>query len=294
MIKSMTGFGRGEYCDEKRNVTVEIKSVNHRYLDLSVRTSRKYPFVEDAVKNAVKEVVKRGKVDISVSVENLKDDDVEITLNEGLALSYKENIERIAEICNLPVEVKISQIASMNDVLKTSAKVEDEDELMSSIISATKSAVANLDSMRKIEGESLAKDILSRGDFIREIKNEIAERADVVPKAYAAKLKDRIANLLEGAVEIPEDRIMVEAAIFADKCNVDEELTRLDSHLDQLATIITESENPEGKKLDFLIQEMNREANTTGSKANDIQITNKVILLKAEIEKVREQVQNIE
>lgn len=294
MIKSMTGFGRGEYCDEKRNVTVEIKSVNHRYLDLSVRTSRKYSFVEDAVKNAVKEVVKRGKVDISVSVENLKDDDVEITLNEGLALSYKENIERIAEICNLPVEVKISQIASMNDVLKTSAKVEDEDELMSSIISATKSAVANLDSMRKIEGESLAKDILSRGDFIREIKNEIAERADVVPKAYAAKLKDRIANLLEGAVEIPEDRIMVEAAIFADKCNVDEELTRLDSHLDQLATIITESDNPEGKKLDFLIQEMNREANTTGSKANDIQITNKVILLKAEIEKVREQVQNIE
>ncbi len=294
MIKSMTGFGRGEYSDGKRTVTVEIKSVNHRYNDISVRMPRRYSFVEDKLKKTIKESVKRGKLDVSVMVENLTESDVTIRLNEPVAAQYMENLARLKDLYRVDGEIDIALLASLPEVLKQIPDVEDEEEMTRCILTPAAEAAAELDRMRRIEGEKLAQDLLMRADLIKDLVAQIEEKAEDVPKEYAAKLRERIAELLEGSVEIPEDRIMVEAAIFADKCNITEELTRLRSHMDQMKQIITESTGADGKKLDFLVQEMNREANTIGSKANNIDVTSLMLQIKAEVEKIREQVQNIE
>ena len=188
----------------------------------------------------------------------------------------------------------LSLIAQMPEVLKQIPDVEDEEEMTRCILTPVLQAAENLEEMRAEEGRKLAQDLLMRADLIRELVSRIEVKADDVPREYAKRLRDRIGELLEGSVEIPEDRIMVEAAIFADKCNITEELTRLKSHMDQMKTIITESSGADGKKLDFLVQEMNREANTIGSKANNLEITSLMLQIKAEIEKIREQVQNIE
>ena len=294
MIKSMTGFGRGEYSDGKRTGTVEIKSVNHRYNDISVRMPRRYSFVEDKLKKTIKESVKRGKLDVSVMVENLTESDVTIRLNEPVAAQYMENLARLKDLYRVDGEIDIALLASLPEVLKQIPDVEDEEEMTRCILTPAAEAAAELDRMRRIEGEKLAQDLLMRADLIKDLVAQIEEKAEDVPKEYAAKLRERIAELLEGSVEIPEDRIMVEAAIFADKCNITEELTRLRSHMDQMKQIITESTGADGKKLDFLVQEMNREANTIGSKANNIDVTSLMLQIKAEVEKIREQVQNIE
>lgn len=293
MIKSMTGFGRGEYNDGKRNIIVEIKSVNHRYSDISVKMPRRYSFVEDKIKNTVKEKIKRGKVDVSVMVENLTENDVHISLNTMLAQQYYDNLRSLQETFGVSGEITLSMLAGMPDVLKAIPDVDDEEEMTRCILQPVREAAANLEAMRSVEGEKLAADLLMRGGLIKDLVDQIEERADLVPKAYTEKLRDRIKELLAGNVTVPEDRILVEAAIFADKCNITEELTRLRSHMDQMRSIIENSSQPDGKKLDFLVQEMNREANTIGSKANDIQITSLMLQIKAEIEKIREQVQNI-
>lgn len=290
----MTGFGRGEYQDEKRNVIVEIKSVNHRYSDINVKMPRRYSFVEDKVKAQIKENVKRGKLDVSIMVENLEESDLCIKLNKAVARQYFDNLKEIKEEFDVSGEITLQYLSSLPDVLKSIPDVEDEEEITRSILAAVKEASENLEKMRAVEGQKLADDLISKGENIKAVLDKIEERAPQVPKAYAQKLKNRIEDLLAGSVQIPEDRIMVEAAIFADKCSIDEEITRLNSHIDQLKAIITKSTQPDGKKLDFLVQEMNREANTIGSKANDIEITNMMLQIKAEIEKVREQVQNIE
>ena len=294
MIKSMTGFGRGEYSDGKRTVTVEIKSVNHRYNDISVRMPRRYSFVEDKLKKTIKESVKRGKLDVSVMVENLTESDVTIKLNEPVAAQYIENLRRLKDEFDVKGKIDLALLASMPEVLKQIPDVEDEEEMTRCILTPAAQAAEALDLMRRIEGEKLAEDLLMRADLIKDLVSQIEVKAEDVPKEYAAKLRDRIAELLEGNVEIPEDRIMVEAAIFADKCNITEELTRLRSHMDQMKQIITESTGADGKKLDFLVQEMNREANTIGSKANNLDVTSLMLQIKAEVEKIREQVQNIE
>ena len=294
MIKSMTGFGRGEYSDGKRTVTVEIKSVNHRYNDISVRMPRRYSFVEDKLKKTIKESVKRGKLDVSVMVENLTESDVTIKLNEPVAAQYIENLRRLKKEFDVKGKIDLVLLASMPEVLKQIPDVEDEEEMTRCILTPAAQAAEALDLMRRIEGEKLAEDLLMRADLIKDLVSQIEVKAEDVPKEYAAKLRDRIAELLEGSVEIPEDRIMVEAAIFADKCNITEELTRLRSHMDQMKQIITESTGADGKKLDFLVQEMNREANTIGSKANNLDVTSLMLQIKAEVEKIREQVQNIE
>ncbi|MDD6042394.1 MAG: YicC family protein [Eubacteriaceae bacterium] len=297
MIKSMTGFGRGEYNDGKRSIIVEIKSVNHRYSDISVKMPRRYSFVEDKVKAAVKDKIKRGKVDVSIMVENLTENDVTIKLNTMLAKQYYEKLEELQDAFDFSDShsgISLKMLAGMPDVLKAIPDVEDEEEMTKCILEPVREAAADLESMRSIEGEKLAQDLIYRGGLIKELVDKIEERADEVPKAYAVKLKERIEALLEGNITVPEDRIMVEAAVFADKCNVTEELTRLNSHMDQMKNIIENSKEPDGKKLDFLVQEMNREANTIGSKANDITVTNLMLQVKAEIEKIREQVQNIE
>lgn len=294
MIKSMTGFGRSEYSDEKRNVTVEIKTVNHRYFDVNCRVPRRYSFVEDKLKALIKETVKRGKVEVSVAVENLTDGDTTISLNLDIAKAYIDRLNELKANFQLNGEVDLTYVATLPEVMKSMAKVADEEEILNAILTPTEMAANNLNEMRLIEGEKLAKDILRRKEVVAGIVAKIAERAASVPAAYRLKLEERLNELLDKKIEIPEDRIITELAIFADKCNIDEEITRLKSHLSQFESIVMESGQPDGKKMDFIIQEMNREANTIGSKANDLEITNMVIEIKAEIEKIREQVQNIE
>ncbi|MFQ9892681.1 MAG: YicC/YloC family endoribonuclease [Emergencia sp.] len=294
MIKSMTGFGRGEYNDGKRNIIVEIKSVNHRYSDITVKMPRRYSFAEDKIKNTVKEKIKRGKVDVSIMVENLTENDVNIKLNTMAARQYYDNLKELQQTFDVSGEITLQFLATMPDVMKSVPDVENEEEMTRCILQPVREASANLEEMRSIEGEKLAKDLVMRGDIIKGLVDEIEERAEEVPKAYTEKLRERIKELIGSSVTVPEDRILVEAAIFADKCNITEELTRLNSHMDQMKSIIAESKQPDGKKLDFLVQEMNREANTIGSKANDIKVTSLMLQVKAEIEKIREQVQNIE
>ena len=294
MIKSMTGFGRSEYSDGKRNITVEIKSVNHRYSDISVKMPRRYGFAEDKVKNIVKSRLRRGKIDVSIMVENITENDINIKLNEPIARQYYENLKTLQSTFELCGDISLRLLATMPDVMKAIPDVDDEEEITGAILIPVEEAAANLENMRTIEGEKLAEDLLIKGENIKTLLDKIAERAPLVVVDYTAKLRERIAELLAGSAVVPEDRILTEAAIFADKCAIDEEITRLNSHLLQLKKIIGSDNEAEGKKLDFLVQEMNREANTIGSKANDITITNYLLEIKSEIEKIREQVQNIE
>lgn len=294
MIKSMTGFGRGEYTDGKRNITVEIKSVNHRYSDISVKMPRRYAFAEDKIKSAVKGKLRRGKVDVSVMVENITENDINIRLNEPIARQYYENLIKLKNSFDVDGNISLQLLATMPDVMKAIPDVEDEEEIIKAILIPVEQAADSLEKMRSAEGEKLAEDLLKKGGNIKEILDKIEEREPLVVKDYMERLRSRITELLDGNATVPEDRILTEAAIFADKCAIDEEITRLNSHLLQLEKIIKNGNEAEGKKLDFLVQEMNREANTIGSKANDITITGYMLEIKSEIEKIREQVQNIE
>ncbi|MCQ2561722.1 MAG: YicC family protein [Clostridia bacterium] len=295
MAKSMTGFGRGVYEDEKRAVTVEIKSVNHRSSDITVKMPRRYQFAEESIKAIVKSAAPRGKIDVSVNVDNIAADDTDIRLNLELAKRYFEVLKTIKEeIPEVNGEPSLSMVAGFPEVVKTSAAEEDEEEILKALTSAAKMAAENLDAMRIVEGRKLIEDMLARTDFIEKTVLEIEEYAPQVAVNYTNKMKERIKDLLGEDAVIPEDRILLEAAVFADKSNITEEIVRLKSHCGQMRSITADESQPVGKKLDFLVQEMNRESNTIGSKANDINITNNVLILKAEVEKIREQVQNIE
>lgn len=294
MIKSMTGFGRGEYSDGKRNVIAEIKTVNHRYADVNVKMPKRYSFAEEKIKAIVKERVKRGKVEVSIIVENLTEEDTTVKLNTLVASQYVENLKELQRTYDLKGDIDIQLVANMPDVLKAIPDVENEEEVTTVINGAVAEAAKALDDMRGIEGNKLAEDLLMRGDLIRDLVKKIDTRAPKVAEEYTQKLLNRIKELVGDQVDVPEDRILVEAAVFADKANITEELVRLDSHMIQLKNILNSSDGPCGKKLDFLVQEMNREANTIGSKSNDMEITALMLETKSEIEKIREQVQNIE
>ena len=217
-----------------------------------------------------------------------------IKLNEPIAKQYYENLKMLQSNFDLCGEISLRLLATMPDVMKAIPDVEDEEEITKAILIPVSEASSNLENMRQIEGEKLAEDLIEKGEKIKCILDKIAERAPGVVKDYTARLRERITELLDGNANLPEERILTEAAIFADKYSIDEEITRLNSHLLQLKKILKEGKEAEGKKLDFLVQEMNREANTIGSKANDITITNHMLEIKSEIEKIREQVQNIE
>ncbi|MDO4860137.1 MAG: YicC/YloC family endoribonuclease [Bacillota bacterium] len=294
MIKSMTGFGRSEYSDEKRSVTAEVRSVNHRYCDVSVKMPRRYSFAEETLKKAVKEILSRGKIDVSISVVNLTEDDVTVKLNTSVAEQYRSSLTELKEQFGLQDEISLELIAGLPDVMKTVPEIEDEDAITEALKIPVVEAVKKLDAMRQLEGEKLKEDLLKRREIIKEITGKIKERAPLVVEEHKQKLEDRISQLLDKSVEIPEDRLAVEVAVFADKCDITEELVRLDSHMDQMQKILGEGKQAVGKRLDFLVQEMNREANTIGSKANDLEITNYMLTIKSEVEKIREQVQNIE
>ncbi len=293
MIKSMTGFGRGEYRDEKRSVLAEIRSVNHRYCDINVRIPKKYSFAEEAVKKTVKEFFRRGKADVSIMFEQLSDADVEYQLNTDLAAKYLEKIGELADAFRMNKEISLEFLAGVPDILKPVPAVEDEEQITAAIVGAVTAAAQNHYQMSCTEGSRLEQDILMRGELILQEVAEIEERSPAVVKEYMEKLRSRISEMLDGA-GIEETRILQEAAVFSDKINVTEEIVRLRSHIGQLGEIINGASEPVGKKLDFLVQEMNREANTIGSKANDIAITRHVLTIKSEVEKIREQVQNIE
>lgn len=294
MIKSMTGFGRAEASGSKRNIVVEMRSVNHRYCDITVKMPRRYAFAEESIKTEVKRIIKRGKLDVSVMVENTTDSDINIRLNTPVAGQYYDNLRRLQKEFDVSGDISLEYLASMPDVLKPIPDVEDESDITRAILGPVRLAAQKLDEMRITEGEKLAEDLLSRGSVIQGFIGEISACADDVPKAYAEKLRLRIKELVGDSAELPEERIAIEAAIFADKCSIAEELTRLSSHMEQMKAIIAEDGQPDGKRLDFLVQEMNREANTIGSKANDLHITEIMLRIKAEVEKIREQVQNIE
>lgn len=294
MIKSMTGFGRSEKSDGKRNVIVEMKAVNHRYSDINFKMPRRYSFAEERLKAIVKGVARRGKIDVSVIVENITEDDTTVKLNTMVARQYYDNLKELAVRFDLPADISLPFLASLPDVLKAVPDLEDEEAIFRSLAEPVARAAEKLDEMRIAEGARLAEDIIMRGGLLRDMVKRVKARSPEVTAAYMEKLKDRITELIGSSAAITEDRILLEAAVFADKCGVTEEVVRLDSHICQLEDIISKSNQPDGKKLDFLVQEMNREANTIGSKANDIEITNLVLDMKSEIEKIREQVQNIE
>lgn len=295
MIKSMTGFGRGEYSDGKRNIIVEIRTVNHRYSDISIRMPRRYTFAEEKIKAAIKETVSRGKMDVSVIVENLTEDDVKVKLNIPVANQYYDNLKQLKDEFDVTGDISLQFLATLPDVMKSTPDVEDEEKVTESLVIPVREAVANLDRMRCAEGEKLAEDIIMRGHLIGDMVCGIEEYAPQVAESYMIRLKEKITDFIADAASFPEDRILAEAAIFADKSNITEEIVRLKSHIKQLENIISGSKKETvGKKLDFLVQEMNREANTIGSKANSLDITNTVLDIKSEIEKIREQVQNIE
>ena len=291
MIRSMTGFGRGEYADDFSKVTVEIRSVNHRYLDIFVRMPRKYAFAEEAVKAAVKERASRGKVEVGIMVDNTGQSDSDVKLDTELAAKYYDALSELLSSFDFGDEsrVSLSLLSRMPDVIKTTAAEEDEDAVTARLLAATEKALDDFCSMRDAEGEKLAADLLARADTVEDL------RAPDIGREYAEKFRARIEELLDGVYEVPEERVALEAAVFADKANITEELVRLDSHVSQLRSFLKTGGNEAiGKKIDFLIQEMNREANTIGSKSNDREITALMLDLKAEIEKIREQVQNIE
>ena len=296
MVKSMTGYGKGIYSGEQRSITVEVKAVNHRYCDITVKMPRKYSFAEEKIKAAAKEVLKRGKVEIGVSIDNFGKSETDVNINLDAAKRYYDALTELGQNFNLAGDgqVPLSLLAGMTDVLTTAPATEDEEAFERELLAALKEALKEISAMRSVEGEKLALDILKRADIIENTKNLITERAPKIEREYKERLQVRITELLDGSVEIPEERLALEAAIFADKANITEEIVRLGSHIDQLRSFINSDEETVGKKIDFLVQEMNREANTIGSKSNDMDITSWMLELKAEIEKIREQVQNIE
>lgn len=292
MIRSMTGYGRGENLANDRKFTVEIKSVNHRYNDISIKLPRSMNPLEDKIKKVLMKDIFRGKTDVYINFETIASEDVSIKFNEALADAYFEKLNVIKERYGVTSPDMLSLIAKYPDVV-TSEKVQsDEDVLWETLLPALEEAKDKFVAMRTVEGEALKNDILLKNEKIAGFVNEIKGRTDLVAEEYRGKLMQRITDVL-GEVEIDEQRILTEVTIYADRGCIDEEVTRLESHIVQLKKIL-EDGGVAGRKLDFLIQEMNRESNTIASKSNDITITNITIELKSEIEKIREQVQNIE
>ena len=292
MIKSMTGFGRGEYAKDSKEFTVEIKTVNHRYSDVFIKMPRQIGFLEDKVRELVGKAISRGKIDVFITYYNYSDDSKYVTFDEALAKTYISAVEALRDKFGLKDDISVSLISKYPDVLKVEQNEEDEEILWSMLRIATENALASLVTMRGNEGEGLKNVLLERATYIEEVIAEISTRAPEVPKEYKSKLETRIKDLLEQQA-IDENRLSMEIAVFADRCSIDEELVRLASHIGQMREALSMNQ-PVGRKLDFLIQEMNREVNTIGSKANDLSITRNVVEIKSEIEKIREQVQNIE
>ncbi len=292
MIKSMTGYGRQETVLEGKKILAEVRSVNHRFSDYSIKLPRHMLFLEDKVRCLASEYITRGKVDIYIAVENFGEGDKEIILNEPLAKSYLAALYKLRDSFDLRDDISVSRVAMFGDVFRAERREEDEEQLWNEVGGVLKEALQKFSDMRSREGERIYKDLYDRIGYMKSIAKEIEEREPGIVADYEKRLYDKIKETL-GDTQIDESRILTEVALFADKVAINEELVRLSSHFEEYYSILDKNE-PAGRKLDFLIQEINREVNTIGSKANDITISKKVVELKGEIEKLREQIQNVE
>ena len=293
MIKSMTGYGRARQMLHKRDITVEVRSVNNRYLDCTVKMPRMYTFAEDAIKSCVQKAISRGKVDVFITVDASAADVAKVTVNRELAAGYVSALRELAEVCGSQnFQVGPETLSRFPDVLTVTKADEDLESVSADLCAVLEEALAAYNTMRAVEGAKLAEDIGNRLTAIEAYTGQVEERSPQTVAEYRAKLTARMQEVLQSTT-IDAQRILTEAAIYADKVAVDEETVRLRSHVAQLRTMLL-SDEPMGRKMDFLIQEVNRESNTIGSKCNDVAIAQVVVNLKAEVEKMREQVQNIE
>lgn len=292
MIRSMTGYGRGESREGARGFRVEIKTVNHRYTDIFIKIPRQISFLEQKVRDLVSKTLSRGKIDVYITYEDYGEESKNVLCDEALAKTYLNTLYSLRDRFKLQDDITVSLLAKFPDVLKVEKVEEDEEKIWKLLKSALDDALNSLLVMRENEGEELRRNLIERAESIEEILQRIKARAPEVVKEYKQKLESRIKDLLEQQT-IDESRLAMEIAIFADRCSIDEELVRLSSHVGQMRETLN-MDQPVGRKLDFLVQEMNREINTIGAKANDLKITKDVVEIKSEIEKMREQIQNIE
>lgn len=292
MVKSMTGYGRAVETVNGREFTVELRSVNNRYLDCTVKLPRSLTFSEDAVKQAVKATITRGKVDVYISVRSESAADVQVTLNEAMVEGYLAAMQKMVSQYGVRDDVSVSVLSRMPEVFTVERGQVDEEQLLSDLMGVVHTALENYDAMRTTEGAAMEKDLRSRGDTILGLVSQVEAGSSQTVADYRTRLENKLKEVLANTA-IDESRILTEAAIFADKVAVDEETVRLRSHLQQMNTMLTTG-GPIGRKLDFLLQEMNREANTIGSKCSDVALARIVVEIKAELEKIREQTQNIE
>ena len=294
MIKSMTGFGRCRTVLHGREISVEIKSVNHRFFEFSCRTPKGYGFLDDKLKALVNLRVSRGKIDMFVTVGAAEDTPAEVKINHSLVSGYINAMKEISETYGIENDVTVTAISRFPDVYTVSKAPENEEEITADVLEAANTAIDGFIAMREAEGEKMKADILGRAEVILATVDEIDERSPQTVKEYEERLLDRINRTLQDYnINIDEQRVLTEVAVFADKVAVAEGTVRLRSHFAQLSKIM-ESQTPIGREIDFIIQEMNREANTIGSKVQDAEIAHKVVKIKSEIEKMREQIQNIE
>ena len=291
MIKSMTGFGRGNYENDGRIYSIEIKSVNDKYTDINVRIGRFLNSMEDKIRKKISSAISRGKVDVFVNFENYSNKGTKIRINKDLAKEYISELKKLSEETGVRFDISVIDVSKLPEILKIE-DIDDDELIAKELMQALDEAIENFIKMREIEGEKLVQDIEKRIYLIQEKVNEITDFSGNIVEEYMKKLEIRVNELLKPGT-VDENRLMQEIVIFSDKSSIEEELTRLRSHISQFLTLI-KKESPIGKKLDFLIQEMNREINTIGSKANCLEITNRVIEIKTEIENIREQIQNIE
>lgn len=292
MIKSMTGYGRCEHIDENRKIVIDIRSVNHRYSDITVKVPRSYGYLEEKIKEYFSHEISRGKAEIFVYIENYTNDDKVITLDRVLSENYYNVLKELRETYNLRNEIGLSDLSRFSDIFITKSQEEDKDKVWEQIFPCLKMAVEDFVAMRTREGERLYNNLIERAETIQKLISEIEERSPQIVEEYSQRLRERMTELL-GDFKIDESRLLTEVGIMADRVCIDEELVRLKSHFKELEKILAMSE-PVGRKLDFLVQEINRETNTIGSKANDFGIAKYVVEIKSEIEKLREQIQNIE
>ncbi|MCM1023643.1 MAG: YicC family protein [Prevotella sp.] len=292
MIKSMTGYGRFQQTIDGREIMVEIKSVNHRYFEFSARVPRAYGYLEEKLKTFIQGRVSRGKVDVGVTVFNVEGKDAQIEVNQSIAEGYVAALRKANESLKLKDDLSLSNLIRLPDIFNVIKTADDETVIWNSVKIVAEEALNNFISMRETEGLKMMDDIKSRLGYIGELVDMVEERSPAVTEAYRQKLFAKLSEILADK-KIDEQRILTEAAVFSEKTAVDEETVRLKSHINQFGTLL-EIEEPVGRKLDFLIQEFNRESNTIGSKAQDVEITKIVVELKSEIEKIREQIQNIE
>lgn len=292
MIKSMTGYGRAENLFPEYKINVELKSVNNRYLDINTKVYKQYSFLEEVVRECISNVLSRGKVDVFIQIDSVGNDDIAVTLNEGVVRGYRDAMLRLSEVGEVKDDITVSSFLRLPDVFTIEKQEKDKEKIIADARSVIESAVNDLNENRMREGERLKKFFDDCIGTIRTILEAIKERSPQTVSDYKQKIKERIEELLSG-VEVDETRLLTEVGIFADKVNITEEIIRFESHLKEYAHLL-ESNVSVGRKLDFTIQELNREANTMGSKCNDYAISKSVVDLKSEIEKLREQVQNIE